>query len=595
MRTKALFAGRLIAAATLALTLSAAAMAQPAPSDSVRTAMQQELQRTMSQLSLGDLRPPCFAGFTVSDARTLQVSASLGAVIRSDHEPQRRARVRLLVGDTKLSNENYMYSGSWTMGEEIPLDDSRRGIRHVLWRVTDNRYKEHAEALEKKLAAISQQNLAPEDTSLPDLSPTARENYEDDIKFQDWQIAYWEEMARSLSALFLDHPGIQASQVTVYLYQADVRYLNSEGTWARHPVRVCAVVAEAATQADDGRELEDRAEFFAREPGELPSQEDMAGGIREMASNLIALRNAPLFEESYSGPVLFEGQALAELLAWKFFAGKDGLKAKRKNIMDPSFVRSKSTSALENPIEARMGKKVMSRDLTVRDVPGTPKLDGHSLIGSYAVDAEGVRPPAELPLVERGVLRNLLNGRTPTQKVRESNGHKRLELTANGLAEEIGPGVAVVTSEKTDSYKKLRQKLIKAAKGEDLDYAYIVRRLGGEDGGRGGDDDDEALPAPVTVIRVSVKDGGETLVRGTEINGLTLGALKRVLGTAKGRYVYNTMLGDESRGRTWGWGLRGVPATLVVPPALLLEEVDMARERRAVTAKLPAVPNPLEK
>jgi Trk K+ transport system NAD-binding subunit len=29
--------------------------------------------------------------------------------------------------------------------------------------------------------------------------------------------------------------------------------------------------------------------------------------------------------------------------------------------------------------------------------------------------------------------------------------------------------------------------------------------------------------------------------------------------------------------------------------ALLLEEVDMQRERRAATAKLPAVPNPLEK
>lgn len=552
------------------------------------------MERTMGQLALGELKNPCFAGYTVSDARTMQVTASLGAVTRSELTPQRRARVRLLVGDLKMSNENYMYSGSWTMGEEIPLDDSRRGIRQVLWRVTDNRYKEHAEELEKKMAAIAQQNLAPEDTALPDLSPAAAAAYEKADPLPDWRAAEWEELARRLSAVFLQYPDLQASQVTAYLYQADVRYLNSQGTWARHPVKVCAVVVEAAAQAEDGRELEDRLEFFAREPGELPSEGAMAGSIGEMAATLSALRAAPLFEESYSGPVLFEGQALAELLAQKFFGGQAGLKAKRKNIMDPSYSRSKSSRALENPLESRMDKKVVSRDISVKDVPGMSTLDGQSLIGSYAMDAEGARPPQELVLVEKGVLRNLLNGRTPTQKVRQSNGHKRLELTANGLAEEIGPGVAVVTSEKTESYEKLVKRLIKAAKAEDLDYAYIVRRLGGQAPG-GSRDQEEAVSAPVVVVRVSVRDGSQTLVRGAEIGSLPLGSLKRVLGAAKGRYVHNTMLGQQGSGRGWGWGLRGVPATLVAPPALLLEEVDMQRERRAVTAKLPAVPNPLAK
>lgn len=581
-------------AGLLAAIASLAPVVHALPVDSVRTAMDQEMSRTMEQLALGELKKPCFAGFTVSDARTLQVKASLGAVLRSDLEPQRRARVRLMVGDKKLSNENYMYSGSWTMGEDIPLDDSRRGIRQALWRVVDNRYKEHAEELENKLSAISQQNLAPEDTALPDLDQSASLEFEQALPQPQWSTADWEGLARRLSAVFLKHPSLQASQVSIYLYQADVRYLNSEGTWARHPVGVCAVVAEAAAQAEDGRELEDRAEFFAREPGQLPDERAMAQGIEEMASTLEALRTAPLFEESYSGPVLFEGQALAELLALKFFGGQAGLKAKRKNIMDPSYAKSKSSRALENPLESRMDKKVVSRELSVKDVTGLESLDGQSLIGSYAIDAEGVRPPTELVLVDKGVLRNLLNGRTPTQRVRHSNGHKRLELTANGLAEEIGPGVVVVASERTEGYDNLVKRLIKAAKSEDLDYAYIVRRLGSQSGGTGRDQD-EAVPAPIVVVRVSVKDGSQTLVRGAEIPSLPLGALKRVLGAAKGRHIHNTMLGEEGSNRDWGWGLRGVPATLVVPQALLLEEVDMQRERRAATAKLPAVPNPLEK
>lgn len=578
----------------LVLTWLGPIAASASGSDSVRLAMEQETERTMKELSLEGLKPPCFIGYTVSDALTFQCTATLGAIVSSDLEPQRRARVRLLVGSLKLSNENYMYSGGWTAGDDIPLDDSRRGIRHALWRVTDSRYKEHAEELEKKLTAIAQQNLAPEDTSLPDLAPAEAVVYEQPEPLMDWRIDKWEDLARRLSAVFLKYPKLQASQVTVYLYQADVRYLNSQGTWARYPVKVSAVVAEAATQAEDGRELEDRREFFAREPRELPAEEIMANSIQEMAATMTDLRTAPLFEESYSGPVLFEGQAIAELLARKFFGGKEGLKAKRKNIMDPSYARSRSTWALENPLEARMGKKIVSRDISVKDVAGLAWLDGHSLIGSFDIDAEGVKPPKELTLIDKGVLRNLLNGRTPTQRVPHSNGHKRLELTANGLAEEIGPGVAVVTSEKTESHDRLIKRLIKAAKSEDLDYAYIVRRLGRQAKG-GGRDPDEAVPSPVVVVRVSVKDGSQTLVRGAEIGSLPLGALKRVLGSAKGRYIHNTMLGAYGSGRGWGWGLRGVPATLVVPPAMLLEEVDMERERLAVTAKLPAVSNPLEK
>ncbi len=575
----------------LALGLAAALWAEP--SDSMRLAMEQEMQRTMEELSLGDLKRPCFAGFTLSRARTLQITASLGAIVRSDLSPQDRARVRLLVGSHKMSNENYMFSGNWTQSDDIPRDDSRRGIRQVLWRIVDGRYKEHAEELEKKLAAIAQQNLAPEDTSLPDLAPASPLTYERTAARVEWEPAYWQDLARRLSAIFLDYPQIQASQVSLYAYQAEVCYLNSEGTWARYPVRVSAVVAEARVQAADGRDIEDRIEFFFQTPSGLAGEASMAQRIREMAATLIALRSAPLFEDSYSGPVMFEGQALAELLAQRLFSDQTGLKAKRKNILDPSYSRYRTRQALENPLEARLGKKVLWRGLSIKDVPGLEEMDGQSLIGSYEVDAEGVRPPEELVLVEKGVLKNLLNGRTPTRRVPQSNGHKRLELTANGLAEEIGPGVVVVTAHKSEPYERLKRRLIKAARSEDLDYAYIVKKMGRATGGSNRDQE-ASLGEPVVVVQVSVKDGSERLVRGAEITGFSLNALKRVLGAAKEPYIYNTMLGADSWRQSWGWGLCGVPTTLVVPGALILEEVDMAQERRAVTAKLPAVTNPLE-
>lgn len=576
--------------------LLAAAVSLPqialATTDSVRLAMEQEMERTMNQLSLEGLSSPCFVGYTISDALTFQCTATLGAVESSDLEPQRRARVRLLVGSLKLSNENYMYSGSWTAGDDIPLDDSRRGIRQVLWKLSDARYKEHAEDFEKKLAAIAQQNLAPEDTALPDLSDEPVLNFEQTAAPARWQTSHWENLARRLSAIFKEYPLLQGSRVSLYLYQADIRYLNSQGTWARYPLTLGAVIAECAAQADDGREMVDRLEFFARTPEEFESEQSLAQGIRRMAETMSRLVRAPLFEESYAGPVLFEEQALAELLAAKFFLGDAGLRAKRKNILDPSLAGSKSRRALDNPLEARLGKKVISRELSITDIPGLANYEGRSLIGSFAVDAEGVRPPEELVLVEKGVLRNLLNGRTPTQRIGRSNGHKRLELTANGLAEEIGPSVVKIEGHKTTDYRKLKEKLIKAARSEDLDYAYVVRKVARPSGGLSRNDE-EPLPTPVEVIRVSAKDGSETLVRGAEITGLSLSALKRVLGISRERYVHNTMIGSQGTGRSWGWGLRGVPASFIIPKALLLEEVEMSRERKAVTVKLPPVPNPL--
>jgi hypothetical protein len=235
-------------------------------------------------------------------------------------------------------------------------------------------------------------------------------------------------------------------------------------------------------------------------------------------------------------------------------------------------------------------------------------FNGQNLLGAYAVDAEGVRPVAELVLVDQGVLKTLYNGRIPTPKVPASNGHNRAALSGGEIESVIGPGVMVVSSSKTASYEKLKKMLIEKARSEDLDYAIIVKKLASPNAGfnrrsgfsfaTGEGNDKEPSPRPLWICKISTKDGSEQPVRSAALEGLGLRALKRLLGAANQQLAYNTLITSGDRGG-WGWGgsqhVNGIPATLIVPQAVLLEELDVNREKRAAIAKLPLTPNPVGK
>ncbi len=73
----------------------------------------------------------------------------------------------------------------------------------------------------------------------------------------------------------------------------------------------------AATQAADGAPLSDHFLLFRRSWSDLPPRAELVRELRELGSRLTALRGAALLDQ-YNGPVLFEGQAAAELFAQVF-------------------------------------------------------------------------------------------------------------------------------------------------------------------------------------------------------------------------------------------------------------------------------------
>ena len=123
------------------------------------------------------------------------------------------------------------------------------------------------------------------------------------------------------------------------------------------------------------------------------------------------LAAAPL-GDNYTGPVLFEGVASAQLMAEVL--GRN-VYISRKPVVAPGASAPSGTSELEG----RRGVRIMPEIFDVTDDPTLPYF------GHEEVDEEGVQDKT-VTLVEKGVLKDFLRTRQPVRGYDDSNGRARI-------------------------------------------------------------------------------------------------------------------------------------------------------------------------
>ena len=223
---------------------------------------------------------------------------------------------------------------------------------------------------------------------------------------------------RDLSAIFAEYPDVKNSAVELEASDGGLHLVNSEGTEVREPESVAVLRARALAQAPDGMSLRDAVTFHALDAAHLPGEAEMRRGITQLAENVVALAQAPKGED-YSGPVLFEGQAGAQIFA-EVLAREPVAHAAPRGRW-----RARRRRAQNSELEGRMGARVLPDTFDVVDDPTQKEWRGRPLFGSYDVDREGV-VPKPLRLVEKGVLKNYLLTRQPVRGFEGSNGRARL-------------------------------------------------------------------------------------------------------------------------------------------------------------------------
>ena len=563
----------------------------------VFVAMKDEIDRNLKELSIDKLQSPYFISYLITDATLMASKSSLGGVIYSEEKKSRDQETTVLVGNRQNNNlhflnEDMLFGSNRRNPIKLSTDNQYDAIRNSLWASTNLQYKQAAEQMEAKNTAIKQQNISEELLQLPDYAIAFEETNDLMRMRESIQLSQLESLSIQLSKVFLDYPNFNSSHVEVFTYQADAYFRSSEMMQYVQPFNVIAIRAYATTISPDGEILTNYFTHYATRFDELLLMDELLRKIKTMADELEAVRKAPVVEEFYSGPVMFIGEAVGQIVAQAFIENQNGLLTERKSIVSDPGLASWGEDMIPqgNATEKMIGKKVISRNLSVKALDGMQSYHGIPLIGHYKLDAEGIRPPSSMSLITEGVLENMLNDRIPTLKFRESNGHKRLALSSNRLTTSLCSGVIELTGKSKSSYEKMKKTLIALAKEEDSEYAYIVTKL-------------PTYPSrdnyyqPILMIRVSVKDGSETLVRMGKVSALSMKSFKQVIAISNQQQVYNTLLGGKNRNEIWGspnFNISGVPTSFIVPTAILFKELEVTKEQNIMLRKAPEVDNPLK-
>jgi hypothetical protein len=572
-----------------------------AQDDVVLRAMRDELARSMQQLQLEKLEKPYFIAYRVQEEDTADVTASFGAVIESVSNRNRFLAVEVRVGSPKLDNTNFLsvsflnrggLAGGFGGTSQLPLEDNYKELRRQLWLSTDSAYKKALEDLSRKRAALQNKTVAEE---IPDFSAQQPATVTEAQTPAKIDVAQLESLARSLSAVFKGSPAIFSDSARVTMGQTYTRYVNSEGTTFTRNRPIASVVLLAGTQAADGAPLHDFLAAYGHSIDDLPSPRDLESRALAMGQRLEKLRSATLVDR-YNGPVLFEGQAAAELFNQVIVPA---LLAARLPLSDtPQF--GLFSASLENPYQDRLGGRVLPDFLSVADDPTLSRYQDEPLLGGSRVDDDGV-PTRRTVLVENGTLKTLLATRNPVAGITQSTGSRRVGTVA--------PSNLLVTASQGLPKDAMKAKLLSIVQQRGKPFGIVVERLADPMAGEAQDMMmslmSSVMPGqggegPTQLALMAYKvfpDGHEELVRNVAIDGVTTATFKDVVAASASSLVYSTPF-LSIRNSMFSTFAGGSPAEAAAPlvsfvvPSLLFDDVTLKRPVKEIP-KLPLSSRPV--
>ena len=544
------------------------------PEDVIFKALSDEMNRNMTDLKLNKNKPPFFIANYFADGQVYFANATLGGIIQSKESPIKNGSFRLLVGDYKISDENFRESTqSYNFGGvrlSLPYEYDYLGIRRYFWSSLDKSYKSAIDKYAQKLTAIKQQNTDISE-SLDDYTQAKPMVLLEETTSLKLDKAAWEKYIVEISGIFKKYPKIQSSMVNVLFVNANFYMVNSEGSKTKSNMSVAGIAINASAQALDGEVLNDHVIKYTTLNSQLPSLEKMAEEVTKMAEDLTSRCSASTIKEPYQGTVVFEGDALAELFNIKLF-GNNGLISSREPIYAAA-----SAKGISNKMSNKIGKRLCNENISIVTQSNNSKFENTFLIGAYSIDAEGVQPVNDLKLVENGILKTLLNDRVPTPKVSDSNGHLRYSLLG-GYAK--SPGVVNIKYSNGDSYATLLKNVAKETEKNGLEYYYIIRKLETSNFSKYFQPGSSGLPKPVAIYEVAIKTGVEKMIRCVNISDFPMLSLKYVFGGTTEQVPYNFLSNQQ------------IPVSFIVPKAIAFNDISIEKDN-SPKAKLPIVASPL--
>ena len=580
--------------------------AAPADGDHTLAAMQDELDRARTRLELtipGTNEParPYFIQYRVLDLDVRTIVAEFGALVSSTAGRNRIMSVDVRVGNNNIDSSNFItdegFAGFLGSTGTIGIDRDYESLRQDLWLATDQSFKAAVENYSKKQAFMSRLAHAPTIADFSAAEPTVQI---DPIQASDWSTRSWEDEARKVSAALRQFPQLYSSRVTYHLIYTTSYLLNTDGTKIRANRSLAAIEASLETESDDGMALHNFYAVYRHKPDELPAADAVKAELQKAGEQLITLRVSPPAAD-YDGPVLFEAPAAGSLLAQMLGPSLSG--ARGPLAMQSAFDQLMDRLGGRSEWTGKLGSRVLPGPVSLLDDPTAKDFNGHELMGTYAVDQEGVKAQ-RVELVNSGLLLNFLMSRRPGPDLDKTNGHGRSAYLGDPKPM---PSNLFFTSPDGISPDEMKKKFMDACKQNGNKWCIIVREMDNPVlGVREQDDLSELVVGaasgaamgerlPLLVYRVDPSDGKESLIRGARLMGLTVRAIRNIAAIGNDATPFDFMQSQQvgfagTALAAFGSADSGVPTT-VVAPSLLLDDVEV-HGARGEPERLPLVPPP---
>jgi TldD protein len=530
-------------------------------------ALEAELQRGMKELKEQD-PPPYFIAYEVHATTSVNIEARDGALSTSQQSRSRGLDVDVRVGSHKFDSNHPLRARGFDPGAfgnssvSLPLEDDPVALRAVAWKTTEQRYKTAAERF-VTLKTKRNVDVAGDDKS-DDFSQEQPVVVTEPLAKLVVDVPAWEARIRALSARFRQAPDLLQSNISFSATSQDRWLITSEGSRVQSGRPAVRVSIWAATRADDGQDLHRFESFDAASVEGMATQAQMLAAVDKVIADLRALRAAPP-AEPFSGPAILQGKAAAVFFHEIFGHRVEGHRQKDE--------------AEGQTFAKKIGEPIMPPFISVFDDPRLRKLGALDLNGFYLVDDEGVAAH-RASLVDNGVLKGFLLGRTPTRGFTQSNGHGRRQQGRRIVPRQanlvVQPSLAVPRDD-------LRARLVAEAKRQGKPYGLLFDQIDGgfTTTGRSGMQAFKVLP--VMVYRVYVDGRADQLIRGADLVGTPLSSLSKILAASDDYEVFNGYCGAES----------GSVPVAAISPSLLIEQLEIERKDKG-NDKPPVLPPPSE-
>jgi len=535
--------------------------------DPLLNILKEELNREITELS-EQKDPPYYIDYRVDEIETVSIRTSFGSLVENYQNKGRMLTTTVRVGDYDFDN-THEFTGEFLnpyrnapFSSPLPIDDEPDAIKQIIWRATDQAYKNSLSAY----TGLNNRNTNSEkDNALPDFSSEISNIYYEP-PLADTEIIFdhneWINRLRKYSKLFNGDSLIFHCAASLQFVKNRKYFISSENSQIVQNLSYARFHFMASIRHDNGNVFSLNRSFTAFSPEDLPDQETILKEINNLYADLQILKGSPM-AEPYAGPAILSSEA-----AGVFFHEIFGHRIEGHRLEKLSDAQT---------FKDKIGDKVLPEDFQVISDPTLFQFNNQDLIGAYKYDDQGVKAE-KVNVVKDGALKSFLMSRRPTKEFANSSGHGRAQA---GHAPVSRQSNLIIKSSNPLSMSELRKQLIKECKKQNKEYGYYFKEVIGGLTVTDRYNTNMFNVKPIEVYRIYVDGRPDELVSGVQLIGTPLTMFSNIVSAGDEQNVFTGFCGAESG---------HVPVTSIAPP-LFVRKIETQKSPE-FDSKFPLLPSP---